>query len=181
MSSPTRWVRFAAVLSVLALAGCTAMNVNSYLERGADFTKYRTYAWGAAPAEATGDPRLDNNPFFHDRVRADADKQLATRGFQKIASGTPDLVLHYHASVSQKLEVSGTDNETGACRGDSCRPFVYDAGTLLFDFIDGRTNSLVWRGWAEGSVDGVIDNQAWLEQKIADAVDRIMRRLPRRL
>jgi hypothetical protein len=27
---------------------------------------------------------------------------------------------------------------------------------------------VVWRGWAEGSVDGVIDNQQWLEQRRED-------------
>ena len=44
-----------------------------------------------------------------------------------------------------------------------------------------RTNKLVWRGWAEGSVDGVIDNQEWMEARIDDAVAQILQRLPRRL
>jgi hypothetical protein len=58
---------------------------------------------------------------------------------------------------------------------------VYDAGTLLIDLVDARTNRLVWRGWAEGSVDGVIDNQEWMEARIDEAVTRILERLPRRL
>ena len=46
-------------------------------------------------------------------------------------------------------------------------------------FVDTRTNRVVWRGWAEGSVDGVIDNQQWLEQRVDEAVRRILARLPR--
>jgi hypothetical protein len=58
---------------------------------------------------------------------------------------------------------------------------VYDAGTLVVDLVDRRANKVIWRGWAEGSVDGMIDNQDWMEQKIDDAITRIMERLPRGL
>ena len=57
---------------------------------------------------------------------------------------------------------------------------VYDAGTLLLDFIDTRTNTLAWRGWAEGSLDGVIDDQQWMEKTLDEAVESILERLPRR-
>jgi hypothetical protein len=158
------------------------MNVSSYLERGADFTRYRTYSWGPADALDTGDPRLDNNPFFHERIQADVEKQLATRGFEKTASGVPDLLVHYHASISQRVDVNGVDRESGYCGdSDNCRPYVYEAGTLLIDFVDARTDKVVWRGWAEDTVDGVIDNQQLMEQKVDKAVTRILQRLPRRL
>lgn len=62
-----------------------------------------------------------------------------------------------------------------------CKPYVYDAGTLLLDFVDARTNKLVWRGWAERGMDGVIDNQEWMEEEIDEVVTRILERLPRRL
>jgi hypothetical protein len=31
---------------------------------------------------------------------------------------------------------------------------VYETGALLIDFVDARTDKLVWRGWAEDGVDG---------------------------
>jgi hypothetical protein len=70
----------ALAVSALTLSGCATMNVNSYVERGIDFNRYRTYNWGPADALSTGDPRLDNNRFFHERVQADVDQQLAARG-----------------------------------------------------------------------------------------------------
>lgn len=179
MYPPPRLGRLAALaISALTLTGCASMNVSSYVERGIDFTRYHTYTWAADP-QATGDPRLDNNPFFHERVQADVEKQLATRGFEKTTSGTPELLIHYHASINQRMDVSGADRKYGYC--DDCKPYVYDAGTLLLDFVDARTNKLVWRGWAERSMDGVIDNQEWMEEEIDEVVTRILERLPRRL
>lgn len=176
-----RLVRLAAAvaISALALMGCATMNLSSHAERGLDFAQYRTYDWGPADALPIGNPRLDNNPFFHQRVQADVEKQLATMGFEETTSGTPDLLIHYHASINQRLDVSGADRKYGYC--DDCKPYVYDAGTLLLDFVDARTNKLVWRGWAERSMDGVIDNQEWMEEEIDEVVTRILERFPRRL
>ena len=183
MYSLSRPFRFAAVaIAAFALTGCASMRVSSYLERESNFPRYRTYNWAPPEALETGDPRLDNNPFFHERIQADVEKQLAARGFEKTTSGEPDLRIHYRASVRQRVDVDGVDPEYRYCKNeDGCQPYVYDAGTLLIDLVDARTDKLVWRGWAEDSVDGVIDNQQSLEQKIDKAVTRILQRLPGRL
>ena len=180
MYSPSQLVRFATVaLSALALTGCAPLRVNSYVERGTDFSRYRTYNWGPPDSWTTGDPRLDNNPFFQELVRADVDRQLFSRGFEKTTSETPDLRLHYHASFTERIDAYGIEGRYGSCDKRDCEPYVYEAGTLLLDFVDTRTNRVVWRGWAEGSMDGVIDNQQWLEERVDEAVRRILARLPR--
>lgn len=167
----------ALAISALALTGCA--HVNSYVARGIDFSQYHTYNWDAAGPQASGDPRLENNPFFQKRVQTDVEKQLATRGFEKTTSGTPELLVHVHASITQRIDVNSADAKYGSCR--DCDPYLYEAGTLLIDFVDTRTNKLVWRGWAEGSLDGAIDNQDWMEERIDKAVTLILERLPRRL
>jgi hypothetical protein len=160
----------------VVLTGCASTEVRSYVSRGADLHSHRTYDWAPVEARSTGDPRLDNNPFFQQRVRAAVDDQLASRGFEKTAS--PHFLVHYHASVTQDIQISPNDHGV-AC--EECRPEVYDEGTLLIDIVDVRTGLLAWRGWAKGSIDGVIDNQAWMEKRIDEAVARIMRELPRGL
>lgn len=175
--SRVRWIAV-AVAGALALAGCATMQVGTYATRGLDLRQYRIYAWGPSESLSTGDPRLDNNEFFDARVRMQVDRQLATRGFEKNASASPDLLVHYHASVSQQIDVRNLDPEYGYCDDEDCGPYVYDAGTLFVDLIDARTNTLLWRGWAEGSMDRAIDNQAWMEETIDEAVGRILQRLP---
>ena len=171
------FVTMAAV--ALMIAGCAALRVGSYVARSADFSWYRTYDLAAPDAFTTGDPRLDNNTFFQERVQASVDRALTARGFERVSSGGSDLVVHYHASVTQQVDVNGADQKYGYCA--DCRAFVFDAGTLTLDFVDRRTNTLVWRGWAEGSIDAALVNQDWMERQVDEAVAVILKRLPPRL
>ena len=168
-----------ATLAAVTIAGCAVMTVRSYAEPAAEFARYRTFAWAPEEQLATGDPRLDNNPFFQDRVRAEVEERLATLGFAKTAAGA-DLLVHYHANVTQRVDVNGADREFGYCQQTECKPYIVEAGALAIDLIDARTRTLVWRGWADGTVDGMIDNQPWLEESIDNAVTHILDRLPRR-
>ncbi len=170
----------AAALAAAMLAGCAPMRIDSYLERGADVRRYRTYSWGEADVQATGDPRLDNNRFFSERVQRAVEAGLAAKGFEKVTTGSADAVLRYHARVNQRVQRSDSDRQYGRCEDADCGPFVYDAGTLLIDVIDPWTQRVVWRGWAETTFDGVIDNQDWMEQRIDEAVRKILARLPPR-
>jgi hypothetical protein len=173
------------VAGVLVVAGgtlaaaCAPVTIGSVLEPGKDLHQLRTYAWGPKDSWSTGDPRLDNNRFFDERVRAAVEKQLARRGFEKTTEAQPDTLLHYHASVSQQVDIRDLDPAHSYCADHDCRPFIYDKGTLFLDFLDPATNGVIWRGWAEGSIDGVLDNQSWMEERIDDAVNRILARLPR--
>jgi hypothetical protein len=155
------------------------MNVSSHIERGVNFQQYRTYDWGPADALPIGDPRLDNNPFFHDYLQGSVEKQLAAKGLVRSTSGDADLLLHYHASVNHRFEVHGVDRQNGYCYAD-CEPQVieYEQGTLVLDVVDAETKKVVWRGWAQDSVEGIIDNQERLERQIGEAVTRMMRRFP---
>jgi hypothetical protein len=183
----SKQMRSGAAAVIVAIAGawlaggCATMHVDSYSERGIDFRQYRTYNWGPPDTSSTGDPRLDNNPFFDERVRARVDEQLARRGFEKTISEQPDLLVHYHANVSQAIDVRELDSSISYCAENDCRPFIYDKGTLFVDLVEPRANKLVWRGWAEGSIDGVVDDQSWMESQIDEAVAKILARMPNRL
>ena len=175
-------LRLAAVaIAALAVTGCATMNVSSHAERGLDFSQYRTYDWGPADALPTGDPRLDKNPFFQDHLQGAVEKQLAAKGFARSTSGTPGLLIHYHASINQRIDVNRADRESGYCYDEDCtaRVIEYEAGTLVLDMIDTRTNRVIWRGWAQNSVEGVLDNQDRMARKIDEAVRRMLARLPR--
>ena len=91
-------------------------------------------------------------------------------------------MIHYHANISQRFEVNGVDRSRGYCYED-CEPRVsdYEEGTLVVDAVDARTNRVVWRGWAQSNVNGVIDNQDRLAAQINEAVTRMMERFPNTL
>jgi Domain of unknown function (DUF4136) len=151
----------AVVLAALALTGCATLRVNSYADKRIELRQYRSYAWAPRAGLSTGDPRLDNNRFFSQRVEHVADLQLAAKGFEKATASRADLQIHIHARVDRRVGAAG-------------------ATTLVLDFIDRRTNALAWRGWAEGIPDAVIDDQDWMYATIDEAVAKILARLPRK-
>jgi hypothetical protein len=174
----------AALLSVFTVTGCaTHMTVSSHVEHGLDLSHYQTFNWGPADALPTGDPRLDKNPFFNDRVQGAVEKGLRARGFQLTAIDTSaDLLVHYHANISKRINVNHVGAD-GYCSQAVCPPEVveYEAGTLLLDIVDARTNRLIWRGWAQNSVEDMLNNPERMAKTIDDAVERMVLRLPPKL
>lgn len=104
------------------------MTVSSHVDRGINFARYRTYDWGPADALPTGDPRLDKNPFFKDHVKGAVEKQLAARGLEMSTSGTPVLLIHYHASFTERIDAYGIEAQYGSCDKRDCEPYVSEAG-----------------------------------------------------
>ena len=176
-----RFVCFAATtFCALAVTACAPLTVGSHVQRGLDFATYRTYDWGPPDRFPAGDPRLDRNPFFKDHFEGAVERQMAARGFERAASGVPDVLIHYHASVTQRLDVNRVDREFGYCYDESCQAKVieYEAGTLVLDIVDSRTNRLIWRGWAQANVKALLDNEDEVARRVNEAVKRMLERLP---
>ena len=68
-------------VAALVAIGRATLKVNSHVERGAEFTHDRTWEWASVAAVATGDPRLDNNPFFENRMREAVEHQVTRKGY----------------------------------------------------------------------------------------------------
>ena len=46
---------------------------------------------------------------------------MAARGYVQSRARVPDLLIHYHASINQRIDVYGVDREHGYCDGDDCQ------------------------------------------------------------
>ena len=171
----------AVMMAAWTVAGCAPMRVSSHLDRERDFTRYRTFDWGPADALPAGNPRLERNAFFQDHIQGAIERNMAARGYERAAALVePDVRIHFHAVIDRRLDVNLLDYQSGYCSRADCQAGIshYEAGTLVIDMIDGRTNRLVWRGWAQDSVEGVLENQDRLARKIEDAVRLMFMRLP---
>lgn len=171
------------IISGLAatVAGClTLMPVGSHFDRGADFTAYRTYAWGPADALPVNDERLRDNPVFVDDVHGAISRALEDRGLRRAETERADLLVHYHAAVTERVEVVSQPGRYRDCVAGDCRPTVndYDAGTLVIDIVDMSRRQLVWRGWAEHRLEDMLDEPAEVRRRVDDAVRRIFETFP---
>ncbi len=164
---------------VLALTSCATMNVSSQVQHGLDFSKYHTFDWGTPDALPVSDPRLAKDPFFQDHLEGAVEKALQAKGYRR-ATGSPDLLVHYHAAISERIDVDRTDRNRGY--GYQGNPTVtthtFEAGTIVIDIVDARTNRVVWRGWAQRDLAGILDNHDRLAKTIDEAVTRMLARFP---
>ena len=178
-----RQILSAAVVAVALLTGCATLRVSSHTDPGLIWSKYKTFDWGPADALPAGDPRLDKDPFFQDHVEGAIEKAMAAHGFTRsTVTGRPDVVIHYHANVAERFDADHIDRGNGYCATTDCQPRIsrYEAGTLVVDMVDAATNVLIWRGWAQGSLDGVFGNRERLRRRIDDSVTQMFETLPAR-
>jgi hypothetical protein len=171
----TRFALASITAAVVLVSACATMRIGSYVERGTDFSKYQTYAWGPADALPIGDPRLDNNPIFRDYLQGAVERELHQHSLLLVPdSAGPDLLVHFHGSVRQIFDVAAADRNHGIEVDQEVTVIDYDEGTLIVDIVDARTNRLVWRGWAIDSLSGILDSQDRMEKKIELAVTKML-------
>lgn len=169
------------LVAAAAAAGCLTLTpVSSHVQRGVDFARFRTYDWGPADALPVTDTRLRENPVFVDDLHGAIDTELQRRDLVRARAGRADLLVHYHAAVTERLEVEARSGRFRDCAGDDCRPTVneYDAGTLVIDVLDASTRQLVWRGWAEHRLEDMLDDPAMVKRRVQAAVRRIFDTFP---
>ena len=162
-------------------AGClTLMPVGSHFERGHRIHALSDLRVGTRRCAAVSDQRLRDNPFFVDDVHGAIDSELQDRGLRHATSEPADLLVHYHAAVTGRVEVP-VDGRTASRlrrRGVPDRVAEYEAGTLVIDVVDARTQRVVWRGWAEHRLEDMLDDPPAVHRRVQDAVHRIMKTLP---
>ena len=173
------------MLLLVALGGCSSIEVSNDYDASASFAAYRTYAWVPKPEERTGDLRLDS-PLLHDRIREAVERHLAAKGYTKAESGSPDFLVTYHVAVKGKLNVSTISNygygpgyRGARMAGPGTTTYVheYEEGSLLVDIVDPTKRQLVWRGTARAEVPPTSTPEE-RTAKIDEAVGKILEGFP---
>jgi Domain of unknown function (DUF4136) len=176
----------------IALSGC-APAIYSDQDSGADFSRYKTFAWYAKPTQNFKSQRFDNQ-IVESNVKNYASTELKARGFT-VQVDTPDVLLDYEVAVERKTEqVSnpvyshpynytyynpatrsyGMATTPSYVMGYQTQNVPYEEGTLTIMVIDRRTNRLVWKGWSDGTVS---DEQTY-ESEIVSDIHRIFKKFP---
>ncbi len=181
-------LRLVALSSLLALAACaSAPRVASQADPGADFSRYRSFAFYTPLAlEQNGYTTITSN-----RIRAAVRAQMEARGYV-FDEADPDLWVNLNAYLQDKTRVTTMPEVdydyyySYRARGYVAVPYwrdrtdvrQYTEGTLNVDLVDARRKQLVWEGIAVGTV-GRADAQRRGEQ-IDAAVAAIFAAYPHR-
>ena len=173
--------RFALATVALMGTACGGIPITAGadLEPGYDLTQYTSYTWDEPDGQPTGDPRLDNNPFFVHRMHSAIHWELATRGIEYNAEG-PALTVHHHAIVRDRVEVYEADRTAGYTTeyGDGTQVIQYEEGTFLVDVADARTKAILWRGWARLDLGRALDDPIVMRDEIDVAIRKMFEMFP---
>ncbi|MBX3461701.1 MAG: DUF4136 domain-containing protein [Planctomycetes bacterium] len=161
-------------------AACASITVTDDYDRAVDFAALKTWSWRAPKPEAA--PPTEPMPLVDARIRAALEQTLVQKGYPR-ATATGDFEVAFHTMIEQRLESQpGTYYGYGWRSGRAAaysapEYYTYDEGTLLVDFIDPKTNHIVWRGTASAVVDRQASAEA-RERRIQDAVHKLLARFP---
>lgn len=141
-----------AIIIVCTLAiSAAAQSVQSDYDRSFQFSNLKTFSF-ATQRRAPGDP-LTSDTLNNGRIRTGLESQLLAHGFQ-METEKPDFVIAYYVTTKNKLNVQDYNyGPRGWWGSRDIRVNQYSEGTLMVDFIDAKTNQVIWRGRASGTLE----------------------------
>ncbi len=167
------------VCGLALLAGCAPIAVQTDYDPDVDFSSYQTY--GFLPRSMSEQERASyrfSPELFEKKLHKSVRAALAERGLQ-YASNNPDLLITFHANVRHRQDVYDAQHGYNSWKSAVVDVDVheYREGTLVLDFIDRRTNDLVWRGIGTGTTEG-IDSPEDLQKRLDKAVSKMVSKYP---
>jgi len=173
-----------AILAVafgLSLAGCATapMDIDFDYDTGTDFAALKTFSWMPATGNAAADELLVK------RIRGSVDRGLNAKG--RVPSENPDFLIAmqlsgktaYGGSVGVGMSVGIPVGRAGrvSVGGGKSKPIEKKEGTVVLDFLDAKTKSLVWRATASGAVEAKPTPEEQ-QQRIDEVVAEMLERFP---
>ena len=138
-----------------------AQSVSTDVAPGANFSAYRSYAWVSAQ------PPAGMNPVMYQRIIADFEAALTSKGYQK--ADPADLALAITVGAQQK-----TDVESWGRFGLQTSVYQYTQGQLSLDVFDTRTKQALWHGQVSKTVNPDKPNPAAVDK----AISKLMKAFP---
>lgn len=146
----------AVTLSLLLFVSCSFIQVSEDYDRRAPFTTYKTFDWMPKPDKMPPNARaaIERNPLLGKRIQEITDEILADKGITR-RTENPDILINYYVGFKDKVDISGWGYSYGPRWGfywpylGPYDDYTYTEGTLVLDFVDAKTNEMVWRGVAD--------------------------------
>ena len=158
------------IMAAVALASC---GVPAHVERdpSVDLKDYKTFAW-LSDHEGTKKDGKNYQNFEERNLKALVNTQLEKNGFRQVRSN-PDILVDYDIMVESDVK---NQSESVYSRpyvryfynpytrrinsvyypsqylGENSYAVPYKSGTITLNFVDTKTNNLVWQGWAETEI-----------------------------
>jgi hypothetical protein len=155
------------------LISCTAPDIHGVeydFDPKVGFANLKTYDWMQVPEKANIDS------FTVIRVKKAVDAQLQARGL-RMTSDNPDFLIAEHLGSKDKVNVKNWGYRRSYRGSDRVVTYQYEEGSLILDFVDAHSKTLIWMGAAKANIYSVLTPEE-REKLINQAVQRILRNFP---
>ncbi|MBV8878646.1 MAG: DUF4136 domain-containing protein [Planctomycetaceae bacterium] len=170
----------AAVL--LALAGCSDIDVTTSQDPQTDFTTLRTWAWYESVNNDAPDPELSE--LARRRIKNCIQSELEARGYSWGPADKADMLVKWVAVAGGNVELPpvgfrfGVDDPLARKAGNG--PPNLSEGSLVIDVMSNQTpRRIIWRGMAEATVNRSLPDEE-RQERIRKAVARTLASFPAR-
>jgi hypothetical protein len=159
------------ILVCIASAMAVGQQVSVNYNHSQSFTQFHTYAWGSNNANQI------QNSILAQVAMQDIDAALQGKGLQKVAeNANPDLIVTANGGMKEQTSYSawGMRGIGGGMGGITPEQNVI--GTMIVDLYDAKSQSLVWRGMAQNSLN---NNGNKNQQMVQKAVTKMFNQWPK--
>jgi hypothetical protein len=158
----------ALLVSLLAAHGAFAQKVTVEFDQAANFGKYKTFAIREGRLNSKN-PALSSD-LVKKQIEADIEHDLMAKGLTR-ATGPSDLNVRYTFGAARKTEVE-TYPAGWYGMGTRVVRVPYSEGTLVIDFRDPTTRSLVWRAIASEEKNDASKIEGKLNDMVKKSIDK---------
>jgi len=162
---------------------CSQITTHFGVDSQANFGEMKTFNWiPRKDVPVSPDPKIAKRDAIVDGyIRDTVVKELEEKGMT-LNQKNPDFLITYHGLVEDKVDLrdfrKSLSDRLRLWGGMSGNIDVNLAeGSLVLDVVDSRTNKLIWRGVAEGTIDRGLPLPEE-EKIIKKAIDKLLAKFP---
>jgi len=158
-------------LFLLVAAPLLAQQVSVNYDHSASFAQYHTYAWGS------NNTNQIRNSILAQVAQQDIESAMQGKGLQRVIENqNPDLILTANGGMRQQTSYSawGMRGIGGGMGGITPEQNV--EATMVVDLYDAKTQSLIWRGIAQNTLN---NNGNKNQQMVEKAVQKMFKQWPK--
>jgi hypothetical protein len=164
----------AFLVGLVTIGGCQRMKVKTESFIGpVYFADYKTFGWAEQeekPLAHLTNPET-SNPQLQNLVVETVTNVMAAKGYAP--SNSPNFLIAYQAHISDKL-ATNLRYDTVSDTYVPAEVGSYEQGSLMLDFMDAKTKTLIWRGSATEVIKGD-DN---MDEQVRTAIRKILENFP---
>lgn len=167
------------IFLIVFMCSCSTVQVTYDYDKGADFSKYKTYAYSEESQ------KLPIDQINRRRVFDAVNNLMVSKGFSE--SKDCDLIVDLHLKATQMVQATATTTGAGYGpyrygwgAGYSTTRIDYNEhtdGTMFISFVDAKTKKLVWQGIGTRTINEDL-NPDRREESINYSISQILNNYP---